>query len=67
VLEIREIHLESGVEPSPDLVNGLSSALTAFAAWQNLSSVEIGSSDPAALAALLRERFSDSRLRLHSS
>lgn len=56
VLEIRQIHLEEAVEPTPDLIAGLSDTLTAFARWQNLTSIEIGSSDPAALAPLLRER-----------
>ncbi len=57
VLEIRQIHLEAGVEPAPDLVNGLANAVAAFAIWQNLTTVEIGHSEPSALAALLRERL----------
>jgi uncharacterized protein len=57
VLEIRQIHLEAGVEPTSDLVDGLANALTSFATWQNLTAIEILSSDPAELAPLLQERL----------
>ncbi len=60
VLEIRQMHLEDGVEPSLDLVEGLADVLATFAAWQNLSRVEIGGSDPPALALLLREQIARS-------
>ncbi len=55
VLEIRQFHLETGVEPSPDLVEGLAHTLTEFAAWQNLTTVEIGWSDPPEFAGMLQE------------
>jgi uncharacterized protein len=54
VLEIRRIHLEEGIEPVPDLVDGLVTALTDFAGWQQLDRVETGESDPPELASLLK-------------
>ena len=54
VLEIRQIHLEAGIEPTPDLAKGLASALTSFATWQNLTTVEILHSDPPEFAPLLQ-------------
>ncbi len=58
VLEIRRIHLQEGVEAEPDLAEGLACALTSFARWQMLTSVEVGSSDPSTLVPLLREYLS---------
>ena len=53
VLEIRRIHLEEGIEPQPNIVDGLVTALTAFARWQQLDRVEIGETNPPELASLL--------------
>jgi len=57
ILEIRQIPLEDGIDPSPELADGLAATLLDFAAWQKLSAVEIGPSDPPALALLIREQL----------
>jgi uncharacterized protein YcaQ len=57
VLEIRQLHLEPGAEPTPDLVDGVANTLADFAAWQNLSTIDIGRSDPLEFATLLQERL----------
>lgn len=57
ILKIRRIHLEEGIEPTPDLVDGMAHTLEDFARWQQLEHVELGESDPVELASLLRTQL----------
>lgn len=45
-LEVRAIYLEPGVEVTTDLLDGIGRALVAFAAWQELDSIDIVMSSP---------------------
>ena len=58
-LEIRRIHLEPGVAVTPTVVQGLADTLLAFARWQNLTVVQVGSSDPSELAAHVRAHMEE--------
>lgn len=53
-LQIRALHLEAGVPLTDDLIVGLRDTLRDFAAWQNLTTIEIDSSDPPALRPALQ-------------
>jgi uncharacterized protein YcaQ len=44
-LEIRRLHLEEGLEPTADLIDGLALTLRYFAAWQGLDRISLGESD----------------------
>lgn len=52
--EVKAIHLEPGVVIDDGLVQGLAGAIRDFADWHGTPQVEIGTSNPAPLAAALR-------------
>ena len=54
-MEIRSIHLEPDVAPSPELAEALAPVLRAFAAWHATPEVTIGRSTPAAFARMVRQ------------
>jgi uncharacterized protein len=56
VLEIKSLHLEPGVVPDADLVDGLKGVLTRFAAWHKTPEVVVTTSNPRSLKRALRIR-----------
>lgn len=56
VMEIKSLHLEPGVKPTADLVEGLRDTLRRFAAWHGTPEVVVAKSNPASLKRALRIR-----------
>lgn len=56
VMEIKALHLEPGVKPTADLVDGLGDVLRRFAEWHGTPEIVIGDTNPRSLARALRRR-----------
>lgn len=54
VMEVRSIHLESGVEPSATLISSLARAIAQFARWHDTPTVRVLAGQPPALLPRLR-------------
>lgn len=54
VFEVKSLHLEAGVEPSPALLASLAEAIAATARWHGTPKVRLGRCQPSGIASALR-------------